>query len=131
MISYVAIGVRSKGRWIFIRHRERGGYEIPAGHPEEGEGEEEAAIRELIEETGAESFVMSPVSYYSVESGESSMHGRLFFAEVTSFGKIKDIDEVESLFSSDELPDDLSLPVVMKALFKRLMIFSEERDGQI
>jgi len=119
-ISYVVIGARYNGKWAFIRHRERGGYEIPAGHPEEGESDNEAAARELTEETGAGSFTMRPVCYYTVVTGNDAANGRLYLSEVKSFGEIRDTDEVERLVFSDDIPGEMSLPVVMKALFERL-----------
>lgn len=130
-ISYVAIGARYAGKWLFIKHRERGGYEIPAGHPEEGEDEEAAAARELIEETGAQEFLLHHVSYYSVITSMETRHGRLFYAEVNSLGEIGDRDEVESIILSEKLPDNVSLPLVMRSLFERLKNFKIEVSGQI
>lgn len=126
-ISYVVIGARYNGKWTFIRHRERGGYEIPAGHPEEGESDEEAAKRELTEETGAETFSLRPVCYYSVLTEGEAANGRLFLSEVTSFGEIRDTEEVERVVFSDDIPGELSLPMVMKALFNRL---TDERNKE-
>jgi|WetSurMetagenome_2_1015567.scaffolds.fasta_scaffold00183_8 8-oxo-dGTP diphosphatase len=119
-ISYVVIGVRHNDSWLFIKHRERGGYELPAGHPEEGETTEEAAIRELMEETGAEEFEISPLCYYSVVTDSEKTHGQLFLASVSTFGDISDIDEVEEIVFSDDIPGELSLPIVMRALFNKL-----------
>jgi 8-oxo-dGTP diphosphatase len=119
-ISYVAVGTRYHGKWVFIKHRERGGYEIPAGHPEAGETTEAAAVRELMEETGAEKFTISPVCYYSLTTDIETVHGRLFLADVSSFGDITDIEEVEEIVFSEKIPGELSLPVVMQALFDRL-----------
>lgn len=119
-ISYVVIGARFKGKWTFIKHRERGGYEIPAGHPEEGESDEDAAKRELTEETGAEIFTIRPVCYYSVVTDMETANGRLFLSEVKYFGEIRDTKEVERLVFSDDIPGEMSLPVVMKALFYKL-----------
>ncbi len=56
-VSYVVIAARHKGGWLFVRHRRRGGYELPAGHPDAAEDTVEAAVRELTEETGAMGFV--------------------------------------------------------------------------
>ncbi|HNX65719.1 MAG TPA: NUDIX domain-containing protein [Bacteroidales bacterium] len=125
-ISYVVIGVRHNDSWLFIKHRERGGYELPAGHPEEGESAEEAAIRELMEETGAEEFDISPVTYYSVVADSEKTHGQLFIARVSGFGDITDMDEIEEIVFSDDIPGELSLPTVMRALFDKLRQIMEE-----
>ena len=36
-MPFVIIASRYKGKWIFVRHRERSTYELPAGHIEPGE----------------------------------------------------------------------------------------------
>lgn len=123
LISYVVIAVRHSGGWLFVRHRERGGYEMPAGHPESGERSEEAAIRELSEETGALTFTIEPVSYYCVEGAAGKRFGRLFFAEVESLGEIIDDKEIEGVRIFRRLPRDLSLPEVMTALFRKAEAF--------
>jgi 8-oxo-dGTP diphosphatase len=117
-LSYVVIAARHNGGWLFVRHRRRGGYEMPAGHPGEGEGSVEAAVRELTEETGAVGFVMEPVTYYSVDSGTSKQYGRLFYAEVETLAEISDTDEIEGVKVFRRLPRKLSLPEVMTFLFR-------------
>ncbi|MFZ2287963.1 MAG: NUDIX domain-containing protein [Bacteroidales bacterium] len=116
--SYVVIAARHNGGWIFVRHRRRGGYELPAGHPEPGESTVEAAERELTEETGAAGFVMEPVTWYSVDNGTDKQYGRLFYAEVDELGEIIDTSEIESVKIFRRLPRMLSLPEVMTFLFK-------------
>ncbi len=118
MVTYVVIAARHDGGWLFVRHRRRGGYELPAGHPDPGEDTVEAAVRELKEETGASDFVMKPVTYYSVDSGFGKQYGRLFIAEVETLGDISDTDEIEGVKVFRRLPRDLSLPEVMTVLFK-------------
>lgn len=117
-VTYVVIAARHAGGWLFVRHRRRGGYELPAGHPDHGEDTVKAAARELTEETGALDFVMEPVTYYSVDSGSGKQYGRLFIAEVETRGDIIDTAEIEGVKVFRRLPADLSLPEVMTALFK-------------
>jgi len=117
-LSYVVIAARHKGGWLFVKHRRRGGYEMPAGHPAEGEGSTEAAVRELTEETGALDFTLSPITFYSVHTGQGRQYGRLFYAEVDLLGKLTDIEEIESVRIFRRLPRNLSLPEVMSFLFR-------------
>ncbi|MBE0679753.1 MAG: NUDIX domain-containing protein [Bacteroidales bacterium] len=118
-ISYVVIAARHRGGWLFVRHRRRGGYELPAGHPEPGEDTVDAAVRELTEETGACGFVMEPVTYYSVDSGTGRQYGRLFYAEVDKLGDVSDTSEIEAVKIFRRLPRGLSLPEVMTFLWGR------------
>lgn len=117
-VSFVVIAARYSGGWLFVRHRRRGGYELPAGHPDAGEDTVEAAVRELTEETGAIGFSMEPVTYYSVDSGTGKQYGRLFYAEVENLGEISDTAEIEGVKVFRRLPRKLSLPEVMTFLFR-------------
>ena len=117
VLSYVVIAARFGDGWLFVRHRRRGGYELPAGHPDPGENSVRAAARELSEETGAIDFVMEPLSYYYVETGEGKQYGRLFLAEVEKLGDISDTAEIEGVRVFRRLPRRLSLPEVMTFLF--------------
>jgi len=119
ILSYVVIAVRVEGGWLFVKHRERGGFEMPAGHPEPGESSEEAAVRELSEETGALNFIIEPVCYYCVDGHSGKKYGRLFYSEVDSLGEITDVDEIEGVRVFRRLPRKLSLPEVMTALFRK------------
>lgn len=116
-LSYVVIAARHEGGWLFVRHRRRGGWEMAAGHPDEGEGSVEAAVRELTEETGALDFVMQPVTYYSVDAGAGKQYGRLFLAEIQTLGELTDTDEIESVRVFRRRPRNLSLPEVMAFLY--------------
>jgi len=127
-VSYVVIAARYDGGWLFVRHRRRGGYELPAGHPDAGEDTVEAAVRELTEETGAIGFIMEPVTYYSVDSGTGKQHGRLFYAEVKTLGEITDTAEIEGVRVFRRLPRKLSLPEVMTFLFRVARQHTAGRD---
>ena len=116
-LSYVVIAARYDGGWLFVRHRRRGGWEMAAGHPDEGEGSVEAAVRELTEETGALDFVMEPVLCYSVEADAGKQYGRLFLAEVQTLGELTDTDEIEEVRVFHRRPRNLSLPEVMSVLY--------------
>jgi 8-oxo-dGTP diphosphatase len=117
-LMYVVIAARHDSGWLFVRHRMRGGYEMPAGHPEKGETSIEAAVRELTEETGARDFIMEPVTYYYVSSGTEKQYGRLFLAEVETLGELTDKNEIESVKVFRRLPRKLSLPEVMTFLYR-------------
>lgn len=117
-VKYVVVAARHRGGWLFVHHRRRGGYELPAGHPYDGEESLTAAVRELTEETGAIDFTMEPVTYYVVDGGSGREYGRLFYAEVDTLGKLTDHDEVEGVRIFHRMPRKLSLPEVMSFLFR-------------
>lgn len=117
-VTYVVVAARHMDGWLFVRHRRRGGYELPAGHPDDGEESLAAAVRELTEETGAMDFIMEPVTYYSVDAGQGKEYGRLFYAEVESLGKLTDKEEIEGVRIFRRIPRKLSLPEVMSFLFR-------------
>jgi 8-oxo-dGTP diphosphatase len=127
-LSYVVIAARYNRGWLFVRHRRRGGWEMPAGHPDEGESSVEAAVRELIEETGAIDFIMEPVSYYSVDAGKGKQYGRLFYAEVERLGELTDHDEIEGVRAFRRSPRNLSLPEVMSFLFREAQKSEGRKD---
>ena len=78
-IRFVVILCRKEGKWLLVKHRQRNTYEFPGGHRESGETSDEAANRELKEETGAVVYRIKRLCAYSVtgrtpvnESGEES-----------------------------------------------------------
>lgn len=66
-LDFSVIIARTGKKWVFCKHKERDTYEVPGGHREAGETIEEAANRELKEETGAVDFKIEPVCVYSVK----------------------------------------------------------------
>lgn len=67
-----------------LLHYEAGHWDFPKGHVEQGETEEQAALRELREETGIGSTHLLPgfketISYYH------SLQGQAFFKEVVFY----------------------------------------------
>ncbi len=116
-LTYVVIAARYNGGWLFVKHRKRGGWEMAAGHTEPGEGSIEAAVRELTEETGALDFIIEPVTYYSVDTGQGKQYGRLFLAEVDTVGEFTDKAEIEKVKVFSRQPRNISLPEVMSFLY--------------
>lgn len=65
-LKFAVILARTKGKWVFCKHKERDTWEVPGGHREPGEDILQTAKRELYEETGAVDFELRPVCVYSV-----------------------------------------------------------------
>ncbi|MEN8203841.1 MAG: NUDIX domain-containing protein [Bacteroidota bacterium] len=118
-LSYVVLGTRYGDQWIFVRHKDRHSWEMPAGHIESGEAADEAAARELREETGAVLFKLKPVSDYSVTEDHKHGFGRLYYAEVHELTDQLEY-EIEELHFSTGLPAVLTYPEVQTLFFERL-----------
>ena len=68
--------------WLLTNHKERG-WEFPGGKKEQGETLEEAAKREVMEETGARVGQLHFIGEYKVRFASESFVKRIFFATIT------------------------------------------------
>ena len=126
-LTYSVITARYESKWIFVRHQNRDTWEIPGGHIEEGEDSDEAARRELAEETGALEFEIECVATYSVRQNENMGYGRLYFAEVSKLGPVPDISEIAEVRFLERLPENLTHPEIQPHLFKKVAGFLKMR----
>jgi len=124
-ITYSVIGGRYGGRWVWVRHRGKLTWEMPAGHIEKGETPEEAAARELAEETGAVKFDLHCIATYSVEEQGVTGYGRLYFAEIEKIEDFSDRQEIEEVMFSAGLPPRLTYPVIQPVLFSRVVRYTQ------
>jgi 8-oxo-dGTP diphosphatase len=120
-LTYVVMGARYLEKWIFVRHRERLSWELPAGHIEPGEEPDKAAVRELYEEAGVINSSLKVVSDYSVTLDGKLAFGRLYYAEVKEMEPLPD-HEIEEIRFSKELPSHLTYPEVQTLLFSLLTL---------
>ena len=118
-LTYSVISAKLRNSWIFVRHHKRTTFEIAGGHIEEGETSDEAAGRELMEETGAVRFNLVCIATYSVTKDGETGWGRLYLAEVFEIGPVPDISEIAEIVLSDHLPENLTHPDIQPHLFNR------------
>lgn len=107
---------RYKGKFVFSYNKERKGWEIPGGHIEEGENWQEAAKREMYEETGATSISLKPICVYKITT-----FGLLCFCEIKELEKLPKEYEMSEILLADELPNDLTFPESAKMYFDKVL----------
>lgn len=76
---------KGKG-WLLTNHKKRG-LEFPGGKHEKGETLEEAARREVLEETGATLKQLELIGEYEVSLNEKTFVKAIFYGEVEEIGE--------------------------------------------
>jgi len=104
LLKFAVILAKTGGKWVLCKHKLRSTLEVPGGHREPGEDICSTAKRELVEETGAAAFRISPVCVYSVsrDGGEESFGG-LFAADIFDF-EPELHSEIEKIVLMDDPP---------------------------
>ncbi len=118
-LKYVVLSGSYNKKWVFVRHKERVTWEIPGGHIEKGEAADDAARRELVEETGAVEFSIEAICDYSVERGGEKNYGRYYFCDITELGPLGD-SEIGQVMLDGSLPDNLTYPQIQAILFEKV-----------
>ncbi|WP_297417931.1 NUDIX domain-containing protein [Clostridium sp.] len=128
-LLFAVIVTKFNGQWIYVRHKERSTWEIPGGHREENENINDAASRELVEETGAVKFKLIPICTYSVERDENVNYtesfGQLFYSEVEELNDELHF-EISEIKLFEDIPDKLTYPLIQPFLHKKVLEFLQE-----
>lgn len=119
-LQFAVIAAKQEGRWIFCRHRDRGTWELPGGHREDGETIEQTAWRELMEETGATDFTLTLVDIYGVARGDAVSYGALFVAEVSALGPLDPAFEMAEIRLAGAVPEPQTYPEIQPSLFRHV-----------
>ncbi|KON86655.1 7,8-dihydro-8-oxoguanine-triphosphatase [Sporosarcina globispora] len=83
---HVLVICRYGDQWLLTNHKERG-WEFPGGKREQGESIEEAARREVYEETGAHLNSLDFIGEYEVNLEKERFVKAIFFADVKGLNK--------------------------------------------
>lgn len=126
--KYAVIMSQYKGKWIFVRHRERTTWEIPGGRREVNEAILKTAERELMEETGATQFHLTPMTAYSVKRDSERTYGLLCYAEILAFGNPLTMEIVE-IKGFEELPNELTYPFIQSEIFNYVKFVVKPNGG--
>ncbi len=119
-MTYVIIASRyNTSSWIFVRHRDRNTWELPAGHIEPGETAMEAARRELFEESGAIDYKITALFDYSAWHNGKQRYGRVYFAEVETLGKLPEF-EIAEITMQQTLPEELTYNKIQTSIFEEV-----------
>ncbi|NBJ90380.1 NUDIX hydrolase [Acutalibacter sp. 1XD8-36] len=122
--KYVVIFSRYQGKLLLSRHKGRDTWETQGGHIEQGESPEDAAKRELWEESGALKFTLEPMCMYWAEDRvggktESGAWGAIFFADIEELGPMPESEMAETR-QFDTLPEEVTYPYITPHLYERV-----------
>ena len=124
-VKYVVVCTFYKGKYLLSRHRERSTWETQGGHIEPGETAEEAARRELYEESGVRKARFYPVCDYLGVNPPRQANGTVYLAVAEELGTLPDSEMAETaLFET--LPENLTYPNVTPRLFAEAKKHLEE-----
>lgn len=84
--KHVWVISRYEGKWLLTHHKTRG-LEFPGGKVEPGETAEEAAIREVMEETGAVVKELHYVAQYFVNGKSDTIIKNVYYAHIDRLEK--------------------------------------------
>ncbi|MBM4762650.1 nucleoside triphosphatase YtkD [Bacillus sp. B15-48] len=90
--NHVLVICRFQGKWLLTDHKKRG-WEFPGGKREEGETLEQAAAREVLEETGGYVKTLKYIGDYEVKEENHAFIKRIYFAEVSTLTKKENFHE--------------------------------------
>ncbi|UOQ85355.1 RNA deprotection pyrophosphohydrolase [Gracilibacillus salinarum] len=100
---HVWVICRFEEKWLLTKHKNRG-LEFPGGKVEKNETPEEAAIREVWEETGGEVAHIEYIGQYYVSGKREQLAKNIYFATVKALQKQDNYFETEGPVLLEQLP---------------------------
>ncbi len=119
-LRFVVVCSFYEGRLLLSYHSGHQSWETQGGHIEQGETPEEAARRELYEESGVSDAELIPVCDYHAYDSEGSSNGRVYAAVIRRLGQLPP-HEMSGIQAFDAFPENLTYPLVTPVLFQEAM----------
>ncbi|MBB6453395.1 8-oxo-dGTP diphosphatase [Salirhabdus euzebyi] len=105
--KHVWVITKFADKWLLTKHKDRG-MEFPGGKVEEGETPEEAAEREVFEETGGIVEDLTYLGQYYVDGKGGAVIKNVYFAKVNQLVKQRNYYETEGPVLLSDLPQNLT-----------------------
>lgn len=104
--KHVWVICKHNNKWLLTKHKERG-LEFPGGKVEEGETAREAAIREVMEETGGEVGYITYVGQYFVLGKSDTVIKNVYFAKINQLTEQETYYETDGPVLLEEIPQNV------------------------
>lgn len=104
--KHVWIICKYKDKWLLTEHRSRG-LEFPGGKVEEGETAEEAAIREVMEETGGVVKKLYYIAQYFVTGRSGTIIKNVYYAPIETLKEQPTYYETNGPVLLNEIPENI------------------------
>ncbi len=115
--NYVVIAAFFQGKWLWVKHKDRDTWELPAGHVETNETPGVAAIRELYEETGTLNYQLNPICDFTISNKGQTSNNRLYLANIHELGTLPK-SEIAEVAQFENIPENLTYSSIQKILFE-------------
>ncbi|GEL77931.1 RNA deprotection pyrophosphohydrolase [Tenuibacillus multivorans] len=104
--KHVWVITRYQGQWLLTKHADRG-TEFPGGKVEHGEDAQEAAIREVKEETGGHVSRLNFIGQYYVDGKAGHIIKNIYFANVDEIEDQEHYFETEGPVLLNDIPRNI------------------------
>ena len=104
--KHVWVICRFEKKWLLTKHKNRG-LEFPGGKVEQNEMPKQAAIREVLEETGGEVDQIKYIEQYFVSGKREKLAKNIYFAMVKKLREQDSYYETEGPVLLEKLPENI------------------------
>ncbi|SDC47198.1 8-oxo-dGTP diphosphatase [Pelagirhabdus alkalitolerans] len=119
--KHVFVICRYHGKWLLTRHKTRG-LEFPGGKVEKNESPEEAALREVYEETGGLVNQLRYLGQYYVDGKGKKVIKNIYVADIDRLDDVNTYYETHGPVIIEKLPSNLKQSKTYSFIMKDDMI---------